>query len=197
MKEKEIRAVYDEETLVVYQAYNGAIASSAVEAQTFVSPPFKMSRMTWIKPSFLWMMYRSGWSSKSNQEHVLSIRIKRSGWEWALKNSCISHYIHKLHESQESWKAQLKGSPVRVQWDPEKDINMQNLPHRAIQVGLSAEGVELYVNDWIVSVEDISPFSREVHSLVRAGKKEEAEAMLPKERLYPVSDEIREIIHGS
>ncbi|WP_141653813.1 DUF4291 family protein, partial [Erwinia billingiae] len=31
---------------------------------TFASPPFSMTRMTWIKPSFLWMMYRSGWGMK-------------------------------------------------------------------------------------------------------------------------------------
>ncbi|WP_458785448.1 DUF4291 family protein [Vallitalea sediminicola] len=25
---------------------------------------FKLNRMTWVKPSFLWMMYRSGWAKK-------------------------------------------------------------------------------------------------------------------------------------
>jgi hypothetical protein len=27
-------------------------------------PPFKVDRMTWVKPSFLWMTYRSGWATK-------------------------------------------------------------------------------------------------------------------------------------
>ena len=57
---KQIRAVYDADTVRVYQAFSCAIAKSACDAQHFVSPPFSMSRMTWIKPSFLWMMYRCG-----------------------------------------------------------------------------------------------------------------------------------------
>lgn len=67
MKKQEIRAVFDDSTITVYQAYNKYIATAAVKAQTFV-PPFKTDRMTWIKPSLLWMMYRSGWATKENQD---------------------------------------------------------------------------------------------------------------------------------
>src|SRR5215210_4064137 len=95
--EKQIRALYDEHTITVYQAYNSEIAQSAVENQKFVSPPYKLDRMTWIKPSFLWMMYRSGWASKQGQEHILKIKIKREGFEWALKNSCLSHFDSQLY----------------------------------------------------------------------------------------------------
>jgi hypothetical protein len=56
---RQIRAQYDDSVIRVYQAYSDAIADVALERQTFVSPPFKMERMTWIKPSFLWMMYRA------------------------------------------------------------------------------------------------------------------------------------------
>jgi hypothetical protein len=87
MLEKQIRAVFDEQTITVYQAYRKEIAEPAVVNQKFV-PPFKMARMTWIKPSFLWMMYRAGWATKDGQEHILSIKIKRSGFEWALANCC-------------------------------------------------------------------------------------------------------------
>jgi hypothetical protein len=61
---RQIRAVYDEHTIRVYQADSDEIADAALGKGTFVSPPFKMERMTWIKPSFLWMMYRSGWGAK-------------------------------------------------------------------------------------------------------------------------------------
>lgn len=49
---QQIRAVYNDQTIRVYQAYSDAIANAALLNQTFVSPPFKMERMTWIKPSF-------------------------------------------------------------------------------------------------------------------------------------------------
>lgn len=78
MIENQIRAVFDDHTITVYQAYSKAIALPAVANQKFV-PPFKIERMTWIKPSFLWMMYRCGWATKEGQEHVLAIQIKREG----------------------------------------------------------------------------------------------------------------------
>jgi hypothetical protein len=36
--------------------------------------------MTWIKTNFLWMMYRSGWATKHNQEKILAITIKKEGF---------------------------------------------------------------------------------------------------------------------
>ena len=79
---QQIRAVYNEQTIRVYQAYSDAIANAALLNQTFVSPPFKMERMTWIKPSFLWMMYRAGWGFKDNgQNRILAIDIRREGFE--------------------------------------------------------------------------------------------------------------------
>ena len=86
--EREIRAVHTSETIRVYQAYSDEIADSAMRRQTFVSPPFSMTRMTWIKPSFLWMMYRAGWGKKDDgQKRILAIDITHSGFAWALANS--------------------------------------------------------------------------------------------------------------
>jgi hypothetical protein len=49
MERYEIRAEYDERTLVVYQAFRPEIARPAVQHNRFV-PPFSLHRMTWIKP---------------------------------------------------------------------------------------------------------------------------------------------------
>jgi hypothetical protein len=57
---KHILAQFDESKVVVYQAYRPEIGLYAVESQ-FFGDPFKYTRMSWIKPNFLWMMYRSGW----------------------------------------------------------------------------------------------------------------------------------------
>ena len=52
----EIFGTFDENTITVYQAYNAAIAEAAVAAQKFVAP-WKTDRITWIKPSAMWMGY--------------------------------------------------------------------------------------------------------------------------------------------
>jgi Domain of unknown function (DUF4291) len=54
--------------------------------------------MTWIKPNFLWMMYRSGWGRKEGQEVTLAIRIKRSAFDEILSQAVHSKYTPELYE---------------------------------------------------------------------------------------------------
>jgi Domain of unknown function (DUF4291) len=84
-----IRAAYSARTITIYQAYSPEIAGQAVRAGTFV-PPFSRDRMTWIKPSFGWMMHRSGWGAKPGQERILAVDISRSGFE---AHPCASNGI--------------------------------------------------------------------------------------------------------
>jgi len=139
---------FSTDTITVYQAYASQVAVPALAAGRFVSP-FKRDRMTWIKPSFLWMMYRSGWAEKPGQEHVLAIGITRTGFEWALERACLSHFDAARHGDHAAWSRQLKASPVRLQWDPERSLRLQPLPYRSVQVGLSGEAVDRYVLEWI------------------------------------------------
>jgi len=189
-KERQIRAVYDDHTITVYQAFNEGIAKSAIRYQTFVSPPFKMDRMTWIKPSFLWMMYRSGWATKPNQEHILAIKISREGFEWALQNACLSHFDPDVHESEEAWKEQLQNSPVRIQWDPERDIHMNKLDYRAIQMGLSGVAVNKYAKEWIREIKDVTDTSNSTYQLLQENRLQQAVSLLPNELIYPIQDNL-------
>jgi len=192
-RERQIRAVYNEKTIRVYQAYSEQIASSAVKNQTFVSPPFKMERMTWIKPSYCWMMYRAGWGDKdSNQKHILAIDITREGFEWALANSSLSSYKEYLGISHNEWKQQKESCPVRIQWDPERDVQINKLGYRSIQIGLKGLPVEKYVNEWIVSITDVTEQAKEIKSLVDVGDIETAKSLLPNEQLYTLPNSIAE-----
>jgi hypothetical protein len=186
-----VRAAYGEATVTVYQAYPKEIAEPAVRVGTFVAP-FKVERMTWIKPSFLWMMYRSGWATKPNQEHVLAVEITRAGFEWALAHSSLSHFDRAVHSDPDAWRKELRDSPVRIQCDPERSVSLAQLPIRAIQIGLSGEAVERYVRDWIVSITDVTELAHAIHSDVRQGRIEEAVRKLPAERHYPLPEHIRQ-----
>jgi hypothetical protein len=180
--QQQIRAVFDAETIRVYQAYDHAIAEAALAAGTFVSPPFKMERMTWIKPSFLWMMYRAGWGFKdAGQARILAVDITREGFEWALEHSCSSHADPAM--DAEAWTALKARTPVRIQWDPERDIRLQPLPYRSIQIGLGKEAVALYVTRWIRRITDVTSLAHAIHARVEQGRIEEAIAMLPPEEL--------------
>jgi len=194
---REVRASYTDTTITVYQAYAPEIAEPAVAAGRFV-PPFKRERMTWIKPSFLWMMYRCGWAEKPGQERVLAVSLHRQGFEWALAHSCLSHFVPELYPDRQAWAYRLKESPVRVQWDPERSLRLQPLPYRSLQVGLSGIAVGHYVDDWIVGIADVTALAREIHGLIRNGGEgggvEAAERLLPQERRYPLPPEVGAVI---
>ncbi|PSL00658.1 uncharacterized protein DUF4291 [Murinocardiopsis flavida] len=182
---REVYACYDDATITVYQAYPPEIADPAVEAGTFVAP-FSMGRMTWIKPSFNWMMYRSGHATKEGQTRVLAIRIRRAGFTRALLESCPSHHDRSLHATIDEWRAALRAAPVRVQWDPERDPRGDPLEHRSIQIGLSGPAVHAYVGEWITGITDITPDVRRVRAAVRGGDLAAAAALAPRERRFPL-----------
>lgn len=185
--ERAVRACYSVNTIKVYQAYPASIANAALRVGTFV-PPFKRERMTWIKPSFLWMAYRCGYASKPGQERVLAVDITREGFHWALEHAVLSHFIPAVHGDPETWAAQLKTSPVRVQWDPERDLRHRPLAHRSIQVGLQGEAVRRYVQEWITDISDITDLMRSVGAHVTSGNIEQAKTLLPHERSYPLPE---------
>jgi len=181
--QKQTRAVYTDSTIRVYQAYGDAIADAALAAGTFV-PPFKTERMTWIKPSFLWMMYRAGWSGKDEgQKRILAIDICREGFEWALRHACLSH--PPVGADQETWRKIKAAHPVRIQWDPERNLKLEPLTHRSIQIGLSGEAVVRYANGWIRGISDITGLAHQIRDLVGQNQTAAAQALLPAERVYP------------
>jgi hypothetical protein len=185
-----IRAAYTDQTITVYQAYRPEIAAAAVRAGTFV-PPFSRSRMTWIKPSFGWMMYRCGWGDKPGQERVLAISITRTGFEWALAHSSLSSYKRDVYPSVAEWEEVKRHCPVRVQWDPDRSLKGAQLGYRAIQVGLSGEAAHRYVDEWIRSITDITDYVHQVRSGLRAaGGTLSSSLELPVERVYPIDMEL-------
>ena len=70
---RHILAHFDDETIIVYQAYRPEIGHFAAEHGYF-GGEFTYTRMSWIKPNFLWMMYRSDWGQSKGQEVILAVR---------------------------------------------------------------------------------------------------------------------------
>src|SRR5690606_19709518 len=113
-KGKFIIAQFDADSIVVYQAFKDSIAEYAEKNQKFGGPDYDFQRMTWLKPSFLWMMYYSGWAKKENQENVLAIRIKREGFDELLKNAVLAHYNKLVFRDEKEWERQLSETDVHL-----------------------------------------------------------------------------------
>ncbi len=180
----QIRANFDRDTIVMYQAYSDAIAEPAVRNQRFQAP-FSFSRMTWIKPSFFWLMYRSNWGQKPNQNRILAVHIRRSSWEKALSLGVLTSPENKIHGSGEEWNQLFQKAKVHVQWDTERSARGAALNYFSIQVGLSRDIIEEYVNEWVVNIDDVTPLVHKLNRLRKSGDKNFSKH-LPIERPYPV-----------
>ena len=166
-----IMAQYDKEKIIVYQSYRPAIGNYAAKHQQF-GGDFSLNRMTWIKPNFLWMMYRNGWATKKGQEVVLAIHLKIEAFEKYMRQSEYSSFGESLFEQHDQWKASLEKTEARLQWDPDHDPYGAKLERRAIQIGIKGELTRSYAQDDIIEIEDISDFVTEQREWVRKKKLE-------------------------
>jgi hypothetical protein len=154
---RHILACFDDETIVVYQAYSPVIGQYAVQHGRF-GGAFSYSRMSWIKPNFLWMMYRSNWGQSSGQEVVLAVRLRRTFFDSLLEQAVPSSFTSALFATHDAWESAVAHSDVRLQWDPDHLPNGQKDERRAIQLGLRAAALDAYGKREIVEIIDMSEF---------------------------------------
>lgn len=180
---RHILAQFDDDSVVVYQAYRPSIGHFAAEHGYF-GGEFQLSRMSWIKPNFLWMMYRSGWGSKEGQEVVLAVRLQRSAFDEILSQAVPSTFDPAQYADHESWQSGVRQSDVRLQWDPDHDPNGLPVERRAIQLGLRGNTLARYAKEWLLGIEEISDLVQSQHRHVLSGNF--GDLLTPTEQVYPV-----------
>ena len=180
---KHILANYDDETIIVYQAYRASIGNFALKHGYF-GGDFRYTRMSWIKPNFLWMMYRSNWGTTTGQEIILAIRLRRKFFDDLLNLAIASSYSNKMTETQESWKHKIKTSSVRLQWDPDHNPTGEKVERRAIQLGLRNNALESYGKTEALEIINMSEFVAEQ----RENRLSLDKLQMPRERVYIPED---------
>lgn len=186
---RHILAQYDDDSVVVYQAYRPDIGQFAANHGYF-GGEFSRDRMSWIKPNFLWMMYRSGWARKPGQEVVLAIWLERSEFDQILAAAVPSSYDAARYPDRGAWQAAVDRSDVRLQWDPDHGPGGERLERRAIQLGLRGEVLASYTGPWIRRIEDVTPFVRAQHEPLARGDRAALET--PTEHVYRCAPAIAE-----
>lgn len=185
---KHIMAQYTDEYVVVYQAYRPEIGHFASKNQ-FFGGAYSYSRMSWVKPNFLWMMYRCGWGVKEGQEVTLAIKLKRDYFESILLNAVEASFNPKNYKSREQWQSAIQNSNVRLQWDPDHAPHGEKQQRRAIQLGLRNNFLLPFKGKGIIEIEDISEFVLEQREVVNSDNLEKL--LTPLESIYvPKNDKI-------
>lgn len=155
--------------IFVYQAFNDSIADYAIKNQKFGGKDYSFERMTWIKPNFLWMMYRSDWAEKdNNQSRILAIEMTFEGFEELLANGVLTSY-DKSYGDESTWRENLSNSNVRIQWDPDHNFKGEKLRRRAVQIGIKNEALQKFNNEFIKSIQDITSFVKEQKTKIDSG----------------------------
>jgi hypothetical protein len=200
---RQIRAQYDEHTITVYQAYNAEIASSAVANQRLnASPLFRPLRMTWIKPSWCWMMYRSGYAAKdANQERILALKMRREDFVGLLDRAVLTTEtaVTSVVGTSSAGEGGKTDAAVKVQWDPERSARLGRLNYRSIQIGIRGSLAAEWIEKWIVSIEDVTERAKALRAALDADsdiseQELAARGLVPEERPFHVSDDLRKIL---
>lgn len=185
---REINAAYDSSCIWVYQAFSAEIAEEAVRLNRF-GPRFRLNRMSWIKPSLGWMLYRSHYATLRNQERILRIAVSRTGFEALLGESVGSAFDPTVDQYVDRWRNALHQSDVRYQWDPDRDLRLRKLERRALQLGMRGRALHDYVTRWVQQIVDITGLVHELSESVRAHAEHLPE--IAGERLYPTPRHLR------
>merc|ERR1712070_990005 len=106
---------WDAEGVYVYQAFCDEIADWALAHQAFGGPKFSTSRMSWIKPSLGWILYRSGYGYKPGQNRVLKIKLPHAALATIL-SQCQCVDTNKATRAKHAAGSGCGGSNGRVQW---------------------------------------------------------------------------------
>lgn len=181
-----ILAHQNDNKIVVYQAYKKSIADFAVKNQYLGGADYSYSRMSWIKPNFLWMMYRCGWAEKEDQESVLALWIDKSDFENILNQAVFSSFNPQYYDNHEQWKNELLTKEVRLQWDPDHDPFGNKMTRRAIQLGLKGNVLEKFGKQQIQKIEDITDFVKEQKQVLDAGQLDKL--LVPIETIFRMAD---------
>jgi hypothetical protein len=140
--------------------------------------------MTWVKPSFLWMMERCGWATKPGQERVLAIAMHRAAFDELVARAVPTHFDASVDRDPEAWRHRREGASALVQWDPERDVRGKKLKARTIQLGISRALSRAYAERWIATIDDVTPRVKAMAALRREGAWADVERALPVERAY-------------
>lgn len=143
--------------------------------------------MTWIKPSFLWLMYRSNWGTQKNQECILAIDIYRSKFNEILQKAVLTSPDSTSYTGAQ-WEKAFVETTVYCQWDPDRNINGNAINRAAIQIGLKGNTLKHFLDVSIFHIEDFTSQVRKWNEQRKNGKLNAKN--LPVEKLYPIKDKV-------
>jgi hypothetical protein len=178
-KRREVRVDFDESGVYVYQAFTDFTAENALKNQRFLpGSGFKFNRMTWLKLSFTWMLYRSNFGHSPGQQRILRIKISH-----AIFLSLLEQAVPTQGNNPGPGLRKASQSDVVYQWDPDRDIHLMRTGRQLLQVGIRGTALEEYALRGILEITDVTDLARQIEQ----GK----DVKFPLEKSYNLSTSLR------
>lgn len=154
------------------------------------------------------MMYRAGYSYKdSNQERILALKMKHEDFTRFLERAVLATEnpvdpkSETAHEGRTGGanKTQAQDGDVKVQWDPERSVRLGRLDFRSIQIGVRGATRTQWIEDWIVSIEDVTEKAKALKAILdELPDISEQELLdrdvLPRETPFEVSEPLQQVL---
>jgi hypothetical protein len=102
------------------------------------------------------MMFRCGWATKTDQERVLALRLRRPFFERLLHAAVPSTFSANAWPSEQAWQDAVRSSDVRLQWDPDHGPTGNPVARRAIQLGLRGPTLASFAGPALLQVLDVT-----------------------------------------
>ena len=178
-----IKALYDEQTIRVYHGFHDETAVDRVRFATYALNR-NSRRMIWLKPSFLWAMHRCDWGEKRGQGRVLAIDIRRDGFDRILHEAVPTVFVEGQYPDIEDWKHCFNSAAAHCQWDIARDVRGRPTNELTVQFGIRDQLLQLYCDEWMVKLTDVTETVRHMRSLLEQGRS--ISDLLPRETRYPL-----------
>ncbi len=125
------------------------------------------------------------WSDK----FTLTLMMKEYGFISILKQAIPTAFDPNIFTNEHQWRSILDRNEVRYQWDPDRDLFLQKLSRRAIQIGIEGDIVKNYVDRWIIAIEDVTGLAANIRNAVNNKSKELPP--IPDESIYCVAEDLK------
>lgn len=142
-------------------------------------------------------MYRSKWATRSNQQHILAIWLRRSAFDNYLARAAQQSVTTDTNDDDDDNDNRIHSrGRVRVQWDPDHyPDGTPVLGRRAVQLGLRQIQSFLDGRD-ILRIVDITTFVQQqyTNAVLPKGRRRQLDQLrIPIENIYePVDEQIRQ-----
>jgi hypothetical protein len=186
---KHIVGVFSSSAFLLYQAFNDQIADYAVANQKFEGAPgYSESRMTWTKPNFLWMMYRSNWAKRANQTRILGLWLKLDSFHELLQSTRKT-----IDKGKDTKHGASSSGAVTIQWDPDHTPNGDEMTKRALQIGVKS------VSWWktgerFEGIVDMTPLVVAIRDHAKTKNGLYPKLFIPQEKLYLLPSNLTQIV---